>query len=226
MTDGASDNSAQSWDATQASLEAALVKVADLGDLPKRGIPYRVGIPTIARQLAMMMPTGLSQPHLEPATHETTIRELGLVAKKAKAMLSAVEALHQPAIDALGYHPPWPRGIGGLETQLRILLAMAENAPLTDQNRSAGRGAKVKAQPQAIARVAACHFFGLTGRMPTLRVREGKAYGPFLEFITSIFECLGIDAKPESQASSAITFMKKTPRKNWPITPLDNPPKA
>lgn len=219
----------RSWAEMEAMLEAALLKLtrdAPQEAPPADGIPYAHGIPNIVRQLMLMRPTGGSMPHSESATVQSTKRELDLVVRRAKALLAAVEALHKPAIDALGYREGWTTGPGGFETQLRTLVVMAQNAKPVGLQRGAGLGAKVKTQTQAIARVAACHYLGLVGRMPTVRVRDGQAYGPFVEMLDSVFQALGIEASAESQARKAIAFMEKSPLEKWPIAPLERPRKT
>jgi len=219
----------RTWAEMTAMLETALLKVVDNApaSAPKaNGIPYRLTISGAARQLAKMRPRGGSHPHNEATTAKSTKAELEQVAKRAEALLSVVEALHKPAIDALGFREPWPTGSVGMETQLRILAAMARNATVADPPPGTGLGAKVKAQPQAIARLAACHYLGLAGRMPTVAVRNNQAYGPFIEMLASIFDALAVNASVENQAREAIAFMEKNPLEQWPISPLERPRKT
>jgi hypothetical protein len=202
-----------SWKEMEARLQAAL------RDLPvwhpsegteRKAIPYETLIPGIARQLAHMRPTDRKNPHGAIASRTTTAKELAAVRKNATALLRTLETLHKPAIEALGYLHPWPKGPRGLETQLRILIA-ASSAEPSDLPANAGKGVPVKYQARKVARTLAQHYLGLTGKPPTRSVfGNGPAFGPFIYLLKTVYEILGIEVDADGQAREAIEFMKKS----------------
>jgi hypothetical protein len=102
-----------------------------------------------------------------------------------------------------------------LPLKLRILIVEIAHAEDPKLPPPAGRGAPQKSQVTQVARTVAEHFYGLTGKRPT-RITPpegGKAHGPFLEFLATIYRILGIKASAENQAKAAINFvMKKYPK--------------
>lgn len=57
-------------------------------------------------------------------------------------------------------------------------------------------------------------FHALGGQKPSVNTRagvrdEGTAYGPFLDFVTDVFETLGISASPEARARAACAEWRK-----------------
>jgi hypothetical protein len=161
-----------------------------------------------------MRPTGGKNPHSAIASRTTIKKELAEVRKNACTLLRTLQTLHKPAIEALGYLKPWPTGPGGLETQLRILIAAASSAELPELSANAGKGAPVKYQARKVARTLAQHYLGLTGKLPTRIVSENKsAYGSFIVLLTAVYKILGIEAEADGQAREAIRFMVKSPSK-------------
>jgi hypothetical protein len=61
-------------------------------------------------------------------------------------------------------------------------------------------GAPQKASAKKVTEDAAEIYEFLTGKEPTRRGKDGKAYGPFHDFLKDIFSALDIDASAESQA--------------------------
>jgi hypothetical protein len=120
--------------------------------------------------------------------------------------LETVEALHEPAIRALNYRNPWPRGPGGIETQLRILVVAASHAKPPELFEVVKKGRKAKNRPQAVANAVALHFFHLTGEMPT-RITDGGVSGPFVYLLKEVYEALGVVA--------ARITMQKRQSKRW-----------
>ena len=90
-----------------------------------------------------------------------------------------------------------------LITNLRILQAGAENTGPAEISRS-NRGAPKKVHIERISDVVAEHYFGLTGKAPTVICTDGVAYGAFVKLLGDIFAILAVDASAESQARSAI----------------------
>lgn len=66
----------------------------------------------------------------------------------------------------------------------------------------------------SVASYAAFIYREVTGTEATVPIRDGRAYGPFLSFLTDLFEVMEIDASPESQAKAARRKRLKHLRKN------------
>ena len=175
----------------QAELEAAFRKLP-IAPPDEGGIPYECLIPGIGRQLALMKPVDR-----KVASPDATKRKLVALKKHAKILCEDMSAM------AL------------LPLKLRILIVEIAHAEDPKLPPPAGRGAPQKSQVTQVARTVAEHFYGLTGTRPT-RITPpggGKAHGPFLEFLATIYRILGIKASAENQAKAAINFvMKKYPK--------------
>ncbi len=175
----------------QAELEAAFRKLP-IAPADDGRIPYECLIPGIGRQLALMKPVDR-----KVASPDATKRKLVALKKHAKLLCEDMSAM--------ALLPLKPR-------ILIVEIAHAEDPKLPPP---AGRGAPQKSQATLVARTVAEHFYGLTGTRPT-RITPpggGKAHGPFLEFLATIYRILGIKASAENQAKAAINFvMKKYPK--------------
>jgi hypothetical protein len=175
----------------QAELEAAFRKLP-IAPPDDGRIPYEWLIPGIGRQLALMKPVDR-----KVASPDATKRKLVALKKHAKILCKDMSAM--------ALLPLKPR-------ILIVEIAHAEDPKLPPP---AGRGAPQKSQATLVARTVAEHFYGLTGTRPT-RITPtggGKAHGPFLEFLATIYRILGIKASAENQAKAAINFvMKKYPK--------------
>ncbi|MBL6427873.1 MAG: hypothetical protein HOY44_10140 [Maritimibacter sp.] len=55
-------------------------------------------------------------------------------------------------------------------------------------------------------------FTDLSGREARVATDGGKAYGPFLDFVTSSFAALNIEASPETWARNAVRYRRKVKR--------------
>ncbi|QFT60468.1 hypothetical protein FIU94_16685 [Sulfitobacter sp. THAF37] len=76
-----------------------------------------------------------------------------------------------------------------------VMSALDENA-----KRNTGVGARQKTGAHFTSRKAYDAFRILAGKTPSVATTDGKAYGPFLDFLKDIFDCLSIDASPETWA--------------------------
>jgi hypothetical protein len=141
----------------------------------------------------------------------TAKKELAAVRRYAEKLLQALNALHKPTIDALNFRREALFGAGGLSTTLRILIATASSADIPELPATAGRGRRVNTQARRIALEVATHFYGLTGKMPTIRTRAdtGVAYGPFLQLLKEIFAALEMRAGAENHARWAVKAMEE-----------------
>lgn len=76
-----------------------------------------------------------------------------------------------------------------------VMSAVDEGA-----KRNLGPGAKTKMTAHETALVAHDAFVALAGKVPTVATKSGIAYGPFLDWVSTVFECLAIDASAETWA--------------------------
>jgi len=85
---------------------------------------------------------------------------------------------------------------------------LAEAAEAAQARVSAGDGGKGGGRPMkkaapAVARQARRSYETLTGERATVITRHGRAEGPFIAFLGDLFDALGIEASPETQARAA-----------------------
>jgi hypothetical protein len=187
------DNALVSWDAKCAVLEDAFCKLTIQRDETATGISYKSVIPGIARELMLMAP--ISRPKAASA------RAIRSLTSSTGRTIKVLDNLSQSALDTLNYPPD---DLRELTKKLRMLHAAAETRV---SQRPDGQPKKV--QPGKIAQVVAQHYFALTGERPTVRVKDGeKAYGPFLELLSTIFYILDVDASAESQTRAVIKDWK------------------
>lgn len=188
-------------------LEAALRRVANCSahhSGPLGGIPYEHLIPGHVRELAMIGAGFTSLPNRELNTSTSaTQRELADLRKRASALLNSLEVLHRPALDALCIKP---FAIGGLSTYLRLIVSSVDHAIIEDQPNGAGRGSKYKIGARRVTTYAIEIYQRLSGLKATIitPIEGGPPRGPFLDFLTEIFEVLEIKAKPAGQAKMAL----------------------
>jgi hypothetical protein len=218
------------WAEREAAIEAAFRRLPIWRPGNPEVLSYESLIPGIGRQLLLMKgnepPPNLKtvdkttaamwkgvaalRRHTETASTSATRRELANLEKRAAALLNAIDALHKPAIDALNYRKEALIGPAGLTTKLRVLSAAASHATIPELPATVGRGRKTKDQPHRIALAAAQHFYGLTGKIPTVIVPSagGKARGPFVKLLTEIFAAVGVAASAEYHAREAARAME------------------
>jgi hypothetical protein len=158
-----------------ARLKAAFRKLPITAAYPDK-IPYESVLPGICRELVRLSAT---PPRGKPA------KELAELKKHAEKLLNAIVELHKPALDAAVVPD-------GLTMRLGVLIAQIDEAKLGGRPR--------KDQAWEITKMTAETFYRLTGGAAHPNTKDGKAYGPFLDLLTEVFNILGVDASPESQA--------------------------
>jgi len=185
-----------SWDAKIAALEDLFRTLPVQPPSKVDAIPYSFLIPGIGRQLMLM----------SPVSRRTQIpgkKAVKALAQKTGRIVELLDGLSQPVIEALNFRQS---AIGKLKTDLRILHAAAKEADVAGVNFR--DGAPQKSQARKIAIVVATHYFGLTGKKPTLSRNKDGAYGQFFDLLKAVYEILGVNASTESQANGLI--------KDWP----------
>jgi len=210
----------KSWQEKCAALEDAFRQLPRWREETATGIPYEDLIPGIGRQLMMMSPRHGPPPEngdLPPELRHSPVltrnahtpkvkstasakRELASLARKTEALVEALDDLSRTGLDALNYRQD---AIRRLTQNLRILWVYAKMAKVPQILNNTGRGAPKKVQEKKISRVVAIHYFGLTGKKPTMTVVYDKAGGEFFVLLRTVFEILGIKASAEAQARAA-----------------------
>jgi hypothetical protein len=182
------------WQTKCAALEDAFRRQAIQPASKMAGIPYEFFIPDMGQQLLLMTPIQ----HPKCAPDKKGLLDL---AQSTGRTIKVLERLSENALTALNYRRP---ALASLKTNLRILHVAAKTAEV-----KARRGAPKKIQPRKITEVVAQHYYGLTGKKPTVPSKDGKAYGPFLELLGDIFKILGVKGvSAESQARELVKGWK------------------
>jgi hypothetical protein len=138
---------------------------------------------------------------------ERAAEELRLVAKQADALRETLANLTRTAESVF-----FPRALQNLKTQLRIWKAIAETATVTplvtEENLKQPTG------PQKLALSAAYVFVMVTGQIPTRITKDNKSCGPFIDFLSRVFEARAIRASVENTARAALHIMEPEPVKD------------
>ena len=199
-----------SWRNAEAELLAAFNELPHAPS-PKgqalNSIPYETLISGIPRQLLIMRPTSDGPGKEKRTSKAKTQRELAAVKDHADQLIATIEALHAPALGALGFQAG---ALRSLKSTLRVLSVAASQADVSGMPETTGRGRPAKTQARRIADVVARHYFGITGKPPTRTVSgDGPAYGWFTHLLQRVYEILRVNADPDGQARHAIKAMKK-----------------
>src|SRR5690348_14520566 len=133
------------WHEKTTSLESLLRNLPSQKNDGISGIPYKMLIPVIARELMLMSPVPRKN---SGSIKKGTKRELGDLARAIDRTIKLLGRLSDTAIDALGVQRV---ALHQLEASLEAVAGCIESA------RTVVRGAPKKVQPQAIAQVAARH---------------------------------------------------------------------
>jgi hypothetical protein len=173
------------WEKKNTALEAAFRNLQIKQFEKATGIPYKFLIPGMGRELMLMSPIPRPKTIGAKKALDNLTQSTGLIIK-------VLDSLPQTVLDALNFQPA---ALRELKTKLRILHVVAKQADV-----NARSGAPKKAQPSKIALVVARHYYGLTGKKPTVPKKDGIAYGPFLELLKAVYGILDIKASAASQA--------------------------
>jgi hypothetical protein len=110
--------------------------------------------------------------------------------------LEALDNLSDPALEALKDTAPDPF-LYWLKLNLGILHTSAKELKV---NIKVKMGAPKEAHKLEIARFVGMYYHSRTGKKPTVRTRDGKAYGPFLETLACVYKIIGVQGGGETQA--------------------------
>jgi hypothetical protein len=174
-------------------------------------------------------------PSFEDIGHKTTKKELKDLAKKAQELAKCLASLHKPAIVALANVPKpllYRRELKELATHISEAASEAASGLASDtashddsskMSKKKGRGRTPNRLAIGIARILAFDYEELTGKPPTIRTLNGKAYGPFLNLVTDVFNALGLEARPEAMAKKAITLTADARATRFPKSEIPTP---
>jgi hypothetical protein len=137
------------------------------------------------------------------ASRKTTRTELDELARLADALADHVERdLHMPAIIALADAHVMRDTVRSLSREWAM---HARRADLSQIPERIGRGQEQLRQlARAVGWMLRQDVEALTGKRPTITVRDGEATGPFLDLVTEVFSILAIKASPEAVAREAL----------------------
>jgi hypothetical protein len=152
------------------------------------GIPYLQAVDDIGRQLLLMAPSRARRRTLTPKKAQTELL------KATSRLFKVLDLTPAETLKSLDFPNNALR-------QLRMGLVMFHRAALIHKAKSK-LGAPTKSRPAEIAAVVSQHYYGITGKKPTVPRRENKAYGPFLELLKTVFEILDVSASAEAQANA------------------------
>ncbi|HUN01157.1 MAG TPA: hypothetical protein PLI96_11840, partial [Halothiobacillus sp.] len=169
----------------------------------------------------------------ELANASVTRKELENVKKAAESLLESILELHAPARAILELDPS-PQTLSlqhkygyrqmPLETILRLLVVKADHAEIPELPPTAGKGRRPASRVTDFTIEIGRVYMTITGRLPGIITGPDTRYGAprgglFLQFVTDVFEALGLDDKPLAQARAAAKHIKD--RKN---SMKENPP--
>jgi hypothetical protein len=167
-------------------------------------------------------------PKYRHASKKDAVKELTTLIAAASSLRESILGLHHNS--RMAFHLPPAPDAGGLEALVGVgdgpmpeAILPALEATQAAAERALGRlrkapstnrhmGAPRKYEPQMIVQWAAAAFQRGTGENPGRIVRAGKADGPFLGFLRTVFDALEIDASPETWAK-VVSMEKSRARK-------------
>ncbi len=140
-------------------------------------------------------------------TSDAAQKEIDTFIKRASALREHIAAMHRNSLSRFENLDDGQRQPGKIEGDLAKLIRVARASTSKDDIRSSSpRGRPEMRGPKQIAKSAAKAFAALTGNRPTVGTNptNNKAYGPFLDFLTDVFDALQIDASAEYLAREAV----------------------
>jgi hypothetical protein len=169
--------------------------------VPDGKLAYRIMIPAIARQLTKMTRLDVS-----PKVVKEAKKELTRLASDARSLASRIPKLPLEVsllLDATGGFQP--SNLDGLLNE----LADAAQIVATAKAASSGKaGRPPKSTAENIVTYLCQEYERLTGKPPTLTVRDGRAGGAFLDLVKAVFDALRIKASPEATVRRVIEKIK------------------
>jgi len=173
-----------------------------------RSLPLRAGIDErLGHTVALLGRIATANPPPDTAFRRVGRRqceaELRALANAAEMLVKAIDSLHEPTILALAAPSIVWLARGGLR---RLAQQAANAARQADVNRvplNCPRQPQNRRSP-LVASYLAKEYETFTGKRPTVRTRNGAAYGPFLELVRDVFRAMSIDDSAEAAARKAV----------------------
>lgn len=128
--------------------------------------------------------------------------EIDSLVKLTDALIANVKNMHSPAIDALAEQGIFRHSVIAFAHSVGTAARRADLGAIPEKV-SRGDVAKVR-YAMAVTRLLRRQYSMLTRRNPTVIVRDGKDYGPFLDLVRAVFAVLEIKVSPEARARAAI----------------------
>lgn len=169
------------------------------------GIPYESEIPGMGRQLILMK-------HVPRPMNRSVKKDIRSLVSYVGRTLTLLERLPNSATGVLNYQDG---SLTQLKSSLRVLWTAAQLH--TDNGRP---GAREKLRARKIACIVAWHYYGLTGRKPTVpKDSKGKPSGHFLKLLKTVFEILDIERElrslPRDKAGTQLDKASSYAQAEW-----------
>ena len=148
-------------------------------------------------------------PRAQNAGPDATRKELEKFSRLASTLWKHIDSMHQEALSVLADTDA--RDWLLVKGDLAALVGVAKLGIENHLNQGPGpKGRPRKQQAHDVALIAAGAYRAITGEEPSVGTKDGRAYGPFLKFVDSVFSALGIQASAETY-SREVTKVKKPP---------------
>jgi hypothetical protein len=118
-------------------------------------------------------------------------------------LVKAIDGLHEPTILALAAPSIVWLARGGLRRLAQQAANAARQADVSNVPLKCPRQPENCRAP-VVANYLANEYETFTGKRPTVRTRNGAAYGPFLELVRKVFRAMSIDNSAEAAARKAV----------------------
>lgn len=160
-------------------------------------------------ELACAVAGAADLPRAKETTEERGRAELSELADHALRLWTKLSTMHRNALAGLEARI----GLEWLATMEKVaFLAAAAKAaadgPLSGATTAMGR--PTKQQATDVARICAQVYRIVTGEPPTISTLNNRASGPFLAFVTAVFQALSIKASPELHGRRACEKQKSS----------------
>lgn len=159
-------------------------------------------ISVMAKQLEGLPAAAQIPPAFKVVGRSATKSELEDLASIALRLVKRIESLHEPAITALADAGLWDRS--SVKRYAKTIADTARAADLSEVPEKQG-GGRPSGMPLNITKILAGDYEVLTGAEPT---RSDGRNSAFLDFVTEIFQILGVQASPEWMVRSALEFRR------------------
>jgi len=125
--------------------------------------------------------------------------ELKTLCSAAERLVRAIDNLHEPTILALAAPPISWFARTEVKKMAQQVAYAACHADVS--NVAAGVGVQPRNRPSlVVADIVANEYERITGDRPTVRTRDGSAYGPFFDLVRDVFIAMDINDSPEVAA--------------------------